>query len=266
MPQSKSPRKLGDISHLYLSTGASERRPERPRAEAVIWLACAGGSINRAHLASGTAAALARQGIFVTLLEVCRGLPSIGYYFGLEPTDYLAPALERRRAAGGLWNDAVRFSTSADPRSLGGWRQAEVPATLPHVMMVAFSLDGGARDETFLSALPGQTAHLGGPGKRDALRPDAVILAGETAESLAAARLPGRVRELFPEALLYEILHRIERSSDGSAEALEIPRSLVASWPKRVPPSEPFFGDLVSNLLQRLSQRRRNILNDAASA
>jgi hypothetical protein len=265
MPQSRSPRKLGDISHLYLSTVAAERA-ERPRAEAVIWLGAVGGSVNRAHLAAGAAAAFARQGIFVTLLEVCRGLPSIGYYFGLEPADHLAPALERHRAVGGLWNDVVRFSTSADPRSLGGWRMAPVPATLPHVMVVACSLEGGARDEAFLSVLPGQTARLGGSADLDAGRPDAVILAGEGAESLAAARLPGRVRELFPEALVYEILLRAERSGDGSAEALEIPRSLVLSWPKRVPPSEPFFGDLASNLLQRLSQRRRKAADDAASA
>lgn len=266
MPQSKSPRKLGDISHLYLSTRASQPHPERPRAEAVIWLGVVGGSVNRAHLAAGVAAAFARQGIFVTLLEACRGLPSIGYYFGMEPADYLAPALERKRVVGGLWNDAVRFSTSADPRSLGGCRPDPVPPALPHVMMVAFSLEGGSRDEAFLSALPEQMAPYGGSGERDAGRPDAVILAGEAPESLAAARLPGRVRELFPEVLVFQILLRIERSGGGAAEALEIPRSLVSSWPKRVPPLEPFFNDLASNLLQRLSQRRRRAVNDAASA
>ncbi len=266
MPQSKSPRKLGDISHLYLSTGASERRPERSRAEAVAWLGVVGGSVNRAHLAAGLAAAFARQGIFVTLLEVCRGLPSIGYYFGMEPADYLAPALERRRVAGGLWNDAVRFSTSADPRSLRSWRPGPVAATLPHVMIAAFSLEGGSRDEAFLLALPERIAPFGGSGERDAGRPDAVVLAGEASESLAAARLPGRVRALFPEALVLQALLGIERSGGGTAEALEIPRSLVSSWPKRVPPAEPFFNDLASNLLQRLSQRRRRAVNDAASA
>jgi hypothetical protein len=265
MPRSTSPRKLGDISHLYLSTTSSERLRERPRARAVVWLVAVEASVNRAHLASGLAVSFARQAIFVTLLEACRGLPGIGYYFGLDPSDYLALSLERRTAAGGLWNDAVRFSTSADPRFLGGFPMAPVPAAVPHVVTVACSLEGGARDGGFLSTLRDETARVCELEGEEAGRPDVVILAGERGESPAAAAGSRLVRGLFPETLLYGLALAVDRPC-GADETLELPRSLASSWPKRVPPTEPFFGDLASNLLQRLSQRRKKAVNDAASA
>ena len=265
MPQSKSPRKLGDISHLFLSTRDSESPLKGRRAEAVIWLAALGRSVNRAHLAAGLAAAVSRQGIFVSLLEVFRGLPNIGYYFGMEPADYLAPSLERMKVLGGSWNDSIRYCFSADPRPLGRWRPDAAPPTLSHALMTAFSYPGGVRGEALLCELRGVIAQFAESGRAGAAAPDALILAGGGPRALADEGLVARLRELFPEVLIFRAWQGSGASLGGADERIELPASLASSWARRMPPADPFFNDLASNLFQVLSQRRRRAVRDAAT-
>jgi hypothetical protein len=262
MPQSKSPRKLGDISHLFLSKSVSEPRPDRHRPEAVVWLSAFGRSVNRAHLAAGLAAAVSRQGIFVSLLEVCRGLPTIGYYFGMEPIDYLAPSLERTRLLGGLWNGVVRFCFSADPRSFGRWQPDAAPPVLPHALLAAFSYPEGSRGETLLSEL--RSAVVPFVESAGAGAPDALILAGAGPRAVGDERLVGLMRTLFPETLIVRAWRGPGASLDNIDERIELPAGLESSWARRVPPVDPFFDDCASNLFQILSQRRRRAVHDAA--
>jgi hypothetical protein len=257
MPHSKSPRKLGDIAHLFLSTSSFESRPDERRTEAVVWLWASGRSVNRAHLAVGLAAAVSRQGIFVSLLEASRGLPNIGYYFGLEPVDYLAPTLDRTEIVGGLWNGVIRYCLCSDPRSAVRWRPDAVPPSFPHAFVAVFSHPEGSRHEAVLSEMHGAVAPFVESERAGSGAPDALIIAGAGPRPLAEEMVVSSVRALFPETLILRVWRGPCAAPGGADERIEVPPRLTLSWARRMPPVDPFFDDLSSTLFQVLSQRRR---------
>ena len=229
----------------------------------MILLAASGRSINRAHLAAGLAAAVSRQGIVVSLLEVCRGLPTTGYYFGLDPADHLAPSLVRSRLVSGVWNDTVRYCMSGDPRSFAEWRPAPVSGAMPHALVAAFPRPATSRAAPFLMELARTVGPFAVGGGTGSVVPDAVLVAGDGAGAPGWESFVPRLRSLFPEALLLRLAHA-PVDLGGADEGVEMPDALVSSWARRLAPVDPFFNDLVSGLFQVLSRRRR-AAHDAAA-
>jgi hypothetical protein len=262
MPERRSSRSLRDVSHLFLS----ESRPVRDEARrgtACVWLAVADASLNRAHSAAGLAAAFARQGMRVSLLEVCGNLPTIGFYFGMESAEYLSPALDRAALVSGSWNGAVRYCFSARISSFRGYVGKEPDRTAPHAIVVAFPYPRRRNAGPFLSALRDASAVLADEAEPDGCPPDAIIAAGgaEGAERIGAC-MEG-MREAFPRAAHFFVADRSVREA-GAFERIALPDDLRRSWARRMPPFDPWFDDLAAGLLQVVSMRRRGTVSLAA--
>ena len=197
MPERRSSRSLRDVSHLFLSE-SRPLRDEARRGTACVWLAVADASLNRAHFAVGLAAAFTRQGMGVSLLEVCGNLPAIGYYFGMEKAEYLAPALDRAALVSGEWSGAVRYCFSASVSSFRGYVGTEPDRAAPHAIVVAFPYPRRRNAASFLSALRGASAVLAGEEAPDGCPPDAIIVAGGAEGAKRIGACAAGMREAFP--------------------------------------------------------------------
>jgi hypothetical protein len=265
MAQSKSPRQLRDVSHLFLSVAEPAGRDTDRRIEAIVWLAVLSPSLNRAHLAAGAAAAIGRQGITVSLLEVCTNLPNIGYYFAMDPADYIGSTLERSGITSGTWEDNVRFFFTGNPASFRFARDRSAPSRSPHVALAAFSHPADKVDVNFFFDLRKCLADFQEPGDPRTGIPDSIVVFRQDDGSGHGRKFMEWIRNLFPEAIIF--LAEPKSSEDvvcGAAERITLPDDLRSSWTRRMPPGERFFSDLASGLLEVLSHRRRKALRDAA--
>lgn len=264
MPEKRSPRRLEDVSHLFLTGGRPAERFERRPMEAAIWLVSVDASAGRAHLAAGLACAFARSLTSVSLMEVARGLPNVGYYFGMEPFEYLAPALRRSALASGTWEGTVRFCFAANISPFARYRGEPPPAAAPRAIIVSFPYPEGPSRKRFFESLRAVSGVVSADGPRD-LVPDAVVLVGDGASAPRFRRAMSELREIAPGAI-------VDIVSSGSAgvpvdadERFSVPEGLRVSWARRMPPADPFFGDLAASLSQVISQRRRKAVDHAAN-
>jgi hypothetical protein len=262
MPDRRSSRTLRDVSHLFLS----ESRPVRDEARrgtACVWLAVADASLNRAHCAAGLAVAFARQGMRVSLLELCGNLPTIGYYFGMESAEYLSPAFDRTALVSGSWNGAVRYCFSANISSFHGYVGKEPEGAAPHAIVVAFPYPRRLRAAPFLSALRDASAVLAGAAAPEGCPPDAVIAAGGASGAGRIGACVAGMREAFPRAAGFFVADRSVREA-GAFERIALGDDMRRSWARRMPPADPWFDDLAAGLLQVVSLRRRGVVSLAA--
>lgn len=262
MPERRSFRNLRDVSHLFLS----EARPARSEARtgtACVWLAAADASLNRAHFATGVAAAFARQGMRVSLLEVCGNLPTIGYYFGMESADYLSPALDRASLTSGLWNGAVRYCYSARVSSFRGYVGKEPDRAAPHAIVVAFTYPRLRSAAPFLSALRDVSAVLAGDASPGGCPPDATIVAGGAEGAGRIGACVAGMQEAFPRAAGF-FAANVSVREVGAFERIMLPGDMRRSWARRIPPADPWFDDLTAGLLQVVSLKRRGTVSLAA--
>ncbi|MCX5752978.1 MAG: hypothetical protein NTW97_04940 [Candidatus Krumholzibacteria bacterium] len=262
MPERRSSRTLRDVSHLFLSQSRPVRDEAR-RGTACIWLAVADRSMNRAHCAAGLAAAFARQGMRVSLLEVCGSLPTIGYYFGMESAGHLSPALDRAALVSGSWNGTVRYWFSASVSSFRGRVEEEPDRAAPRAIVAAFPYPRGRSAEPFLSALRELSAVLAGGGPPEDGSPDAIIVAGGAEGIGGTGACVAGMREAFPRAAGFFVADHSVRET-VAFERIVLPDDLRRSWARRMPPADPWFDDLAAGLLQVVSLRRREAVSLAA--
>lgn len=262
MPERRSSRSLRDVSHLFLSESRPARSEAR-RGTACVWLAVADRSLNRAHLAAGLAAAFARQGTRVSLLEVCGNLPTIGYYFGMESAEHLSPALDRAALASGEWNGTVRYCFSASLSSFRGYPGKEPDRAAPHAIVVAFPYPRRPGAASFLSSLREVSGVLAGEEAPNGHPPDAIVVAGGPGSGGRSGACVAGMREAFPGAAGFFAASGVTREA-GAFERIALPDDMRRSWARRMPPVDPWFDDLAAGLLQVVSLRRRGVASRAA--
>jgi hypothetical protein len=262
MPERRSSRSLRDVSHLFLSESRPVRS-EAPRGTACVWLAVADAALNRAHFAAGLAAAFARQGTRVSLLELCGNLPTVGYYFGMESAEHLSPALDRAALVSGAWNGTVRYCFSASLSSFRGYLAHEPDRAVPHAIVVAFPYPRRLSAAPFLSALRDVSGVLRGEAAPDGCPPDATIVAGGAEGAERIGDCVTGMREAFPGAAGF-FAANVSMREAGAFERLALPVDLRRSWARRMPPVDPWFDDLAAGLLQVVSLRRKGTVSGAA--
>jgi hypothetical protein len=266
MPHQRSPRTLRDVSYLFLSGGKSTAAREPRRSEAVIWIAAVGSSVNRAHLAAGTAVACTKQGMHVSLMEVSRNLPNVGYYFGMEPADYLMPALDRSRLMSGVWGDGVRCCFSTKLSSFLRCSDEALQQGAPHAVVAAFSCPANAATARFFLELRVTAAALSDRKEKGECVPDCIIIAADGPNAARARGLLSDLRETFPQAVVFLVASGSDCGLTIKAdESLLLPMELRYSWARRMPPEDHFFSELVTNVFQILSFRRRKAVGHAAN-
>lgn len=255
-PRSK-PRTIRDISHYFLSTVSKPGSIAESRSEALIWIVSAGNSYARALLTAGAAAAFARQGVFASVCEIADNLPNVGFYFGMEPKDYLAASVSRGRLVSGVWNGVVRFHCSHSAASL--IRVAEPSSVFPHIVIVASvasneELVEQARTfERVSKAFSGSTA---APN----FSPDALIVTAAEGATDRIRSLVEGARSCFGNAMFIVCTEEKVRFQ-GMDEWMLLSSKDAA---RRAPPGDPVFDDLASMVLQRISSRRKNGCNAAS--
>jgi hypothetical protein len=220
MHQGNRPRKLEDISHLFLSASESKKRDSRKATTVVVHLVAPPGEPWRAFFSAGLASALTTLGIDVELVETGDSLPNSAYYFGVDPSGYLRPVLDPDAVVSLTVGPSLRFRYAAHPRLLGPPAgESPVPGRA-RIVLIAFEAGmqppGGSPSALVLIALPND------------------IEAVERIEKEFMDRCPGSP---------------IWRISPGEEV---LPDSLPADIARRSPPASVFFHDLASAMVQRL--------------
>ncbi len=262
MPERRSSRSLRDVSHLFLS----QSRPARSAGGAGtvrVWIAAADASPARAHLAAGLAAALARDGMRVSLVEVCGCLPAVGYYFGMDGAEYLLPVLDRDALVSGSWNGAVEYRFSAGVAPLRGCRFDDPAPGTPRAIVAAFQYPRGAVAAPFFAALREISTGISGGGAPDSGSPDAIVLAGGADSAPILKACMAALEREHPRAACFLASNASARGAEAF-ERLSLPDDVRRSWPRRTPPAGPWFDELAGRMLQVVSMRRRGAVGCAA--
>ncbi len=259
-------KRLEEISHLFLSSRESNAGIPGSTIEAALWLVMAGGECNRAFIAAGVAEALSTLGIRCTLLEIGTGLPNVGYYFALEPADYLAPTLDRARVVAGCADERVRFAYAARPDLLVPFGENGPAGEAPHVIVTAFRWPTRDDASPFISAVAASSGWFSARGRTVGGRaPDGIVVfvdsyaAGEGRDAVTS------LRAHCPEAALFIAARgHVGRTPDGASADVLLPSDLHREWGKRTPPKNAFFADIVTQYLQVVSNRRKKGKSRAA--
>ncbi len=269
MSRGKTPSQLGDISHLFLSGTRVQSEPEKDMVEAVVHLAVIDPSFCRAFFAAGTATALACGGTRVTILETGLSLPNVGYYFALEPREYLALSSGPVKSIAGAKGDSIRFCCAGIPGDLAISGARFPDAAGGHVIVNVFDSAainaGGAVSVGVLDAWRAGSLY-GMPGAEGL---HAFVLFCDATPSGKARELTGSFRRYAPLGTVFlpaaaqagtELAHGC---GDSGIEYFEPPAVCPSGLCRRVPPEDRFFQGLASRVLQILGSRRRKGLADA---
>lgn len=269
MPRRETPKRLRDVSHLFLSGKDDDSRKAEGSPEILIMVPVLEAGLCRAFIASGIASALSSPGISVTLLESGTSLPNAGYYFALSPEEYLEPALHPDRRLRVEVSGGLRYSYSTQPCRQGGFeRDFPVPAAA-HVIVSVFdrsSLTPGSGAVKIRGyALDNFSLRAGG---RRELSEAVVIFCGDEDEE-DAHEIISSIRGVFasPQAI---IASSAEEKSFTWTDQVEKPvmMRLHGDFQKdaarRTPPGSPFFGGLAANLMQTISLKLRSTRDGTA--
>jgi hypothetical protein len=266
MPGEHAVKRLEEISHLFLSSRESNAGIPGGSIEAALWLVIADRECNRAFIAAGVAEALSTLGIRCTLLEIGKGLPNVGYYFALEPADYLAPTLNRSRVVAGLMDTRVRFAYAARPGLLEPCRENETASDAPHVIAAAFRCPRGDGVSPLLSGVAAASGRFSAREKTvDGREPDGIVVFVDSCATGKGRDAVTSMRASYPDAALFIAARApVERTPDGASADVSFPSDLHHEWGKRTPSKNLFFADIVTQYLQVVSNRRKKEKKRAA--
>jgi hypothetical protein len=235
-----------------------------------VHLASIGPAFCRAFLASGAAAALAREGDSrVTILETGPSLPNVGYYFALEPAEYLSLSLGRGGSINGLRGDSLRFACAASPGglSLAGARfQASARS---HVIVNAFDSEalraGGSMPPELIEAWRAGSLHGAGAAAH------ALVLFCDASGAVTAEDLPASFRRCFPGGTVFLPVGAgafpglAGGAGPSGVEYFELPAERLPGLARRAAPRDPFFQGLASRILRILGSMSRRGRADAVA-
>jgi hypothetical protein len=214
-------------------------------------------------MASGAATAFASEGMNVTLLEIGEGLPNIGYYFALDPGVYTAPTLDDSVVLSGAYGESMRYIYAARPDAMREWGAFSGEPAFPHMAISAFHLNRSTEPRSFLRTMQRCTARV---TIRDSAvnEPDVTVLFDDEGMSPPVDFL-GLLDEINPGMIRFlAVRSGREAPSCNVDEYIRVPADIHASLARRNPPSGVFFSDLASSVLQKLSYRRKRMIQDAA--
>ncbi len=205
----------------------------------------------RAFLGSGISDCIARQGINVTLIENGCGLPNAGYYFALEPEEYLLPVVEKNRLLQKSVSDSLRFVYARDSSSFKPFDREFVSRSGPHIVVGAFSLLPGLRKD-YLEELLRISAIYSLNCGINKLFPDAIIIANSGCV-VQKSGLFDSIAAFAPKAAFFATGGISDEAAGRfNIKQLDISTGFDASFGKRLPPSGPFFSGFTNTLLQKI--------------
>jgi hypothetical protein len=259
MLQGRAPKRLEDVSHLFLSKNDSEKNKG---TEVTVWLAIEGDRLNRAHLAAGIARGLAVQRIHVTLLELGLGLPNVGYYFALEPAEYLVQVLDGSSVISGESGPYIRYSIAREPGGFTAGERSVTPAGSPHALLAAFSCPRPGSHREFFTELGCITSRRKGDLGDACALPDGLMLITDGRRPEFDETIIRFFADANPRPVVFIARPggRVPDDTDVD-EVVALPPDISETWVKRVPPEGPFFNDFTESFLQVVSLRRRTERN-----
>jgi len=262
MPTHNSFKQLEKVTKLYLSNGEVEsRREDTPSkyAEAIIWLASSGKRFNRAFVSAGLAESFSRMGLNVTLIEASPRLPNIGYYFSLEPEDYLLGTIDENHFFVGYWSDSLQYAFGHDISLFFRCVDRFVPQGFPHLVFLSFPIPSGNTEQGFIFDLRRLSRSLlshGGDGTLGI--PDLIFVAGENEEDETCGVFIDNVRKTFQEPLIHQAV--LSSGVDGmvaSDRSIHLSSEIFFGSQRRVPPRLREFDEMATGILELISTRRK---------
>jgi len=268
MPTHSSFDSLQKVTRLYLSgKRESVSRNGSPKCtEAVVWLASGDRKFNRAFVSTGLAESFSGIGLNVTLIEASSSLPNIGYYFSLEPEDYLLGTIEGTHFFVGNWSGKLQYAFGTDISGCFRCIDRFVPQEFPHLVLLSFPIpsDGNTRGLIFELRRVGRALLRG--DKEDTLGiPDLIFVACEHEEDETAAEFIETVRTTFQKPLINRaVLSPNAEELITSDRSIHLPPGLFYGSYRRVPPRSREFDEMATSMLEFISTRRKRAKHERA--
>ncbi|MDZ7861076.1 MAG: hypothetical protein U5O15_10515 [Candidatus Krumholzibacteriota bacterium] len=255
MSPGKTPIELKQLSRLFLSE--EERGDSRKIAvpEAFIWVIGSEVSAMRSFLASGISASIARHDVNVTLVECGSGMPNAGYYFALEPEEYLSPILEEKVVIERTIYDSLRFVYAEHPYMLRPFNGGFVRDNTAHIVVEAFNFYPGTSRKNYLEEILRGSPFYSLKDESGSVVPfviiildyDRVVKDNDFLDLLSC---------IAPGAQLYASGRiPVKRTGRFDMEKLDLSSGIDYLFGKRLPPSGPFFSGFTNTLLQKIGGR-----------
>lgn len=203
----------------------------------------------------------------MTILETGPSLPNVGYYFALEPAEYLSLSLGRAGSISGLKGDSIRFACAAWPGDLSAAGARFPGAARSHVIVNAFDQEalraGGSMPPELVEAW--RAGSLRGAGAAA----HALVLFCDARGAVTAGDLPASFRNSFPGSAVFLPVGAVPRLAGGSGasgvEYFELPEARLPGLARRAAPQDPFFQGLASRILRILGSMSRRGKADAVA-
>ncbi|MBD3179071.1 MAG: hypothetical protein GF417_05450 [Candidatus Latescibacteria bacterium] len=248
----KQPRDLGQYMHLFLSDKEEKREDTTVPAEYNIWLVFTGIPAIRALFASGVASFISSRGNQVTLYETGGGLPNSGYYFGLDPEEYLLPSLEKDASINRVISPMLRYACSRKPAGLKPFRESSFEADKPHFIISAFCAGSGT-GRAFYERISERGSCYSERRVSAPAVPRIALIVNLDREG-PADDLVKQVSGFAPGAgMLTTGFCRSELTEELNPGAIEPPDMNEMNLERRQPPSGRSFLSFMNSLLQKMS-------------
>jgi hypothetical protein len=248
------PERLKKVSHLFLSGESKKSRPN-DETEVIVWIDFPEFKFNRAYFAAGFAYAFARYAETVTIVETGRGLPNCGYYFSLEPAEYLRPLVDERAIVSGFPSEGIRYIYSNWEGNNQILSKEFPPASFPHFILQAFSYPRRKERGELIQSLKMASGHYSFSNTMGGPLPEVLLLVEDVSSPCR------RIVEMYKQEEEDIIILYVHLPGDFVCEEAEdnvsAPAPCLWGGYRRIPPSHSYFDSLSTRIVQMVSTRRR---------
>ncbi len=271
MPHKKPPRHLQDFSHLFFSGHADRDKATGMVSEAVIHVAVLGGTCARAYIAAGIASAFVSEHVQVTLLETGCSLPNAGYYYALEPREYLSPTLGGVRGISYIVDNFLRYSYCIRP---GDLETFSTPFSVPgrvQIILNVFDSTSMGRDLTMPAELCRGPERFTKEGRTGNGKKNALVVFQFVEVKTGVAHLLASFHGSGGDGPVFLVESGMKSGNETNPEPggvyarhIDLPPDFLAGLARRTPPASPFFKGVAASLIQAILFRKKGKTVDAA--
>lgn len=253
MPKSdREPRELSRYIHLFLSEKDEKREGGSVPSEHAIWVVFTGFSPFRGLFSSGIASFISRRKNLVTLIEVGEGLPNSGYYFALDPRQYLLPAVDIEGCINKWISPSLRYACAGKSGFLNPFSTCFRKTDRPHFIISAFNYPG-MEEKPVLKRTADQISFFSCIDHSSLFMPD-VFLVINSGSNTPAERLLRQIAEFAPDTpILWTGEGLSESAPDLDIEEVAPPEIKGLGMDSRRPPDSGSFLSFMNTISQKIS-------------
>lgn len=221
-------------------------------SEHAIWIVSTGFSPFRGLFSSGAASFISRRNNRVTLIEVGEGLPNSGYYFALDPQQYLLPAVDIEGCINKWISPSLRYACAGESGLLTPFSTGFRKTDRPHFLISAFTYRG-VEKFSVLERTANQTSCFCCIDRSSSFMPD-VFLVINSGSDTSAEHLLREIAEFAPDTpILWTGGALPESTPDLDIEEVAPPEINGLGMDSRRPPDSGSFLSFMNGISQKVS-------------